>query len=305
VQDLDLFTLRSAITDFLNSRKLGNLSPRTIIWYAEKLNHLFEGLDDTPLPQITLAVVRGRIADRQGTMKAETLNGHIRAAKAFFNWLLAEEYQIAFDPRKLKLMKVEHRLPPTLTVEQLTQLLAAPDRHTWVGQRDHCLLALFVDTGIRLSEALSLRLLDLNNGDGTVTVIGKGNKQRIVALSMPMRRILRRWLKVRQQQVRKMNGAEHWLFFSRYGERLTGKTVHERVQRYGKVAGIEGVRVSPHTFRSTFATHFCKQGGSIVHLQTILGHTSLEMSRRYAAVTDQDAFEASRRYSMLGDGSGE
>ena len=295
---LDSVTIRQAVDDFIFSRRLANLSPRTVTWYEEQFQRVWMQAYSLPLADVTLPLIRERLAVLSQQVKPATVNGFIRALKAFFNWLQEEEYPVALNPRKLKPLKTEKRLPPILTPEQLTALLSQPD-DTWTGKRDHCLMSLLLDTGIRISESLAIRLSDVDETAGTIAVVGKGNKQRMVALSLEMRRTLRRWVKTRDLLVRKHEWTCEVLFPSRFGDHLSYRTAAERIQEYGNQAGIDGVRVSPHTFRSTFATHFCRQGGSIVHLQTILGHTTLDMSRKYAAVVDEDAFESSRRFSPL------
>ncbi|HEY3396365.1 MAG TPA: tyrosine-type recombinase/integrase [Armatimonadota bacterium] len=301
-QTSQVITVQSAVEEFIVSRKLANLSPRTVAWYEEKLGTLLAGLEDLPLSELTIHVYRDRIATRASQVKPATVSHHIRAFKTMMRWLAEEdEYTIGLNPRKIKQMTTEKRNPPVLTKEQVTVLLKQPDQSQWTGRRDNCLLSLLLDTGIRISEALTAEVGGWDEEQGTLSVIGKGNKQRIVALSLPMRRIMRKWCRVRAQVCRKQYSDCPAIFLSRRGGALKYRGVAGIIQRYGEKAGIEGVRVSPHTFRSTFATNFCRDGGSIVHLQTILGHTTMEMSRRYAVVADEDAFESSRKFSMLAD----
>jgi integrase/recombinase XerD len=285
-------SLEQALADFMASRRLANLSPRTVTWYEEQFHRVWNGAHSLPLSDVTLPLIRERLAVLSQQVKPTTVNCFIRALRALFNWLQEEEYTLAFDPRKLKSLKTEKHLPPVFTSDQLTALLSQPNG-TWTGKRDHCLMALLLDTGIRVSEATGLKEDDVDTAAGVIVVLGKGRKQRTLALSLPMRRILRRWLATKRRV------PSPWLFPTQTGEGLSRRTVEARLKRYGRQASIEGVRVSPHTFRSTFATHFCRQGGSIVHLQTILGHTTLEMSRRYAVAVDEDAFESSRMLSPL------
>lgn len=292
-------SIRQAVREFLADRQLRGLSPRSVEWYQLQLGKLLQGLEDTPLPELQLATLRGRLAEMAGSRKPSTMNTYIRSLKALLNWLVEEEFEVGIDPRKLKLMKVPKRLPPAFSPEQIRALLAQPDS-SWIGRRDRCLISLLLDTGIRVSECIGIRLQHLDPAGGIVTVIGKGNKERALALSAPMRRELRRWLRVRQEKARRLDWEDsRWLFPSRTGRQLDRHTVRERIQAYGKAAGIEGVRCSPHTARSTFATAFCRAGGSIVHLQICLGQSCLEMARRYAAAVDTDAHEASRRFSPL------
>jgi hypothetical protein len=196
--------------------------------------------------------VRQRIAERPGHVKPRTLNGQPRAPKALANALLSEEYPLGFDPRKLKPIKREKRLPPDLAPEQPACHLGQPDREAWSGQRDHCLRSLLADTDIRVSECLTLRLGDVNPSEGTISVVGKGKKQRRLALCLGMQRTIRRWLKAREGLTRTHKWESDCLFPSRCGDRLSYRTVAERIQDYGQDAGIEGVGVGPHSSRSTY-----------------------------------------------------
>ena len=135
---LDSVTIRQAVDDFIFSRRLANLSPRTVTWYEEQFQRVWMQAYSLPLADVTLPLIRERLAVLSQQVKPATVNGFIRALKAFFNWLQEEEYPVALNPRKLKPLKTEKRLPPILTPEQLTALLSQPD-DTWTGKRDHCL----------------------------------------------------------------------------------------------------------------------------------------------------------------------
>lgn len=292
-------TLASALRDFLLSRHQGNLSPRTIAWYDEKLTTLFKGLEELPLSHFTIQLYRQRIAERLEQVKPTTVNHHVRAARAFFRYLVAEEYEVALDPAKIKTIRVEQRMPPVFTVEQIRALLAQPDLTTWTGKRNHAVIAFLADTGVRVGEVLGLSVDSISEQDGAARVVGKGNKERVVGLSLWLRKVLRKWMRVRGDGLGSAEEDGGWLFPTRSGGKLGYPYIARKIREYGVSAGIEGVRVSAHTFRSTFATAYCREGASIVLLQCMLGHSTLDMTRRYAALSSQDALEAGRRFSPL------
>jgi integrase/recombinase XerD len=161
-------------------------------------------------------------------------------------------------------------------------------------------MLLLVDTGLRLSETLDLRLGDMDLDSGTVKVLGKGNKERLVGFSGVMERHLRRYV-VRREAALAGVGREDspWLFPNQWGDKGGSKGFQMRLKRYGTAAGITRARVSPHTFRHTFALWFVRNGGSPFHLQKILGHTSLDMSRRYCELANVDFLTSQRELSPL------
>ena len=282
-------TLRSVIRQFLLGRKISNVTSATLEWYGHRFKHFWPD-QSLPLSDLTLPMIRERIGELMDTeVTVRTINGDLQAVKALLFWAQDEEYEVNVNPRKLKLLRDEERIPRCLGPEEIGLLLQQPDQSRWTGKRDHCFMCLLLDTGIRISEALGIKLEDVDQAEGTVRVRGKSRRERVVAMSASMRKTLRRWIREGQP--------ERWLFPTDEGGQLARYTAYERVTKYAKKAGVEGVH--PHAFRSTFATYFCRQGGSLVHLQTILGHTTLEMSRMYAAVVDEDAFNASRILSPL------
>ena len=162
------------------------------------------------------------------------------------------------------------------------------------GRRDYALCVLLVDTGLRVSEATGLNLGDVDWVESTVLVMGKGRKQRRVPFGGVAKRALVKWIEVRGE----IPGQEA-LFITRTEDRLRRERAFCLIQHYGKKARIQGVRVSPHSLRYTFATMWLRSGGDLFTLQRILGHTSLEMVRRYAQQVVTDLQEKHRIHSPM------
>ncbi len=297
-----VLTVNDALEDFLLVKELTNLSSRTLDWYEGTLRRLLKDFPALRLSQLSLRDLRRSLAALAEDRSPATVNGYVRALKSFLNWCIDEELEVGVNLRRLRQMKTERKLPPALSSDQIRALLEQPNGD-WIGQRDKAMITLMLDTGIRVTECLSAQVTDVDVGGGLLMIragSSKSRRDRTVALSLPMRLELRRWLR-RRTTVSRRNEWQRvgWLFPNRSGGQLSRSTVYQRVKGYGEAAGIRGIRVSPHTLRSTFATEFCRAGGSLVHLQTALGHSSLEMSRRYAAVADEDAWEASRAFSPI------
>jgi site-specific recombinase XerD len=195
--------------------------------------------------------------------------------KAFGNWCAAEEIAQGAGFRALRRPKVPRRLIAPFSDPELRSLLALAD------DRERALALVFLDTGLRLSELASLRVGDVRP-DGTLHVMGKGAKERIVPIGSTARRGLVRYLATRDGLL-----PTDPLFTSRRRTGLTARGVQQAIARLGRRAGV-GTRCSPHTFRHTFARGYLVNGGDVFSLQQILGHTTLDMVRRYVTLSEAD-----------------
>lgn len=284
-----------AIAEFLVERRLRNLSPQTIEWYRKRLGVVQRELDDPLLSRLDAHSVRemvSRLMDQGRTVG--TINGNLQALKALLNWAFQEELEIGVDPRRVRLARQPKRVPQALSVEQIQSLLRQLQGDDFWLRRDRMIVLTFLDTGCRLSEVCGMDVEDLQLP--IIKVRGKGNKERLVALSLPAQREMLRYLRYRRRQFDPDSGP---LFPSRkFPHRLTRTGLGVRIRRYGKAAGVP-FNVTPHTFRRTFASRFLRQQGSLVHLQQLLGHSDVSQSRRYAAVFDADAHESAMNLSIL------
>lgn len=289
--------LSDAIKEFAIERRLRNLSPQTVKWYEKRLRVVQRELGDLMLSDLTVSDVRGMVATMMDQGRTPgTINGNLQALKSMLYWAFEEELEIGVDPRRVKLMRQPKRVPEALTPEQVELILRQLRGNDFWVRRDRMAILTFLDTGCRLSELCSMNVEDMQLP--LIKIMGKGSKERLLAFSLPAQREMLRWLRIRRTY---FDGDSGPLFPSRkYPHRLDRTGLGVRVRRYGQAAGIP-FNVTPHTFRRTFASHFVRQSGSIVHLQQLLGHTDITMSRRYAAVFDADAHESAMNLSMLND----
>jgi integrase/recombinase XerD len=189
------------------------------------------------------------------------------------NWLAAEE--LAWSPglRSLRKPRVPSKLIEPVSDDAMRRLLAA------AGVRDRAIL-LLLDTGLRVSEAAGLRLGDLQS-DGTLKVRGKGAKERIVPVGSTARQAIVRYLGRRGA-----GRPDDALFLGRRGQ-LDARGIQQVVRRLKTRIGVVG-RLSSHSLRHTFARSYLLNGGDVFSLQRILGHTTLDMVKRYVALADVD-----------------
>ncbi|MFH1725750.1 MAG: tyrosine-type recombinase/integrase [Elusimicrobiota bacterium] len=233
--------------------------------------------------------------EKKRGISAETIHRSYGGLRCFFKFLQRDGI-ISRNPMELvEKPRRERRLIRPMDPEQVRALLAQPDPKTFLGLRNKVMMLLMLDSGLRLSEVLGIRLCHVDINGGGVVVMGKGRKERSVPFAETLRRALRSYLGKRA----KLRAGGDLLFVSRKGRRLTGRHVQIIVRRYGRQAGIEGVRLSPHTLRHTFATQYIRNGGDPFSLQAILGHSTLEMVRNYVNLASRDIMVQHKKFSPL------
>jgi site-specific recombinase XerD len=226
--------------------------------------------------------------------KPNTQLAYFRTLEAFFNWLVADERLSKSPMDRVPKPKVSDEQIKPFTEEELLQLLAAPDRTTFVGLRDCAFIALLADTGLRLTEAVNIRFGDVDTRQRAISVMGKGSKPRTVFYGESAARFLRDYLKRRGT-----GSPEDRVFVNSLGEPLWKCTMSTRIRDYGRAAGISGKRVSPHTLRHTFAVSWLMGGGDAFSLQRLLGHSTAVMTARYVNFTSRDLGRLHRSLSPL------
>lgn len=288
-------------------------SPATVRWYDDKLA-LFErfiGADAT-LTDVNVATVRDYVGDlqgremihvnnphgarREGTLSSSYIQGFVRALRAFASWLHHDGYTESNVLKVLKPPKVQQKITEVLSDEEATKLLTVFDRDEPFGCRNYAIVLTFLDCGLRASELCFLRTEDAHLDQAYLKVLGKGNKERLVPIGQHCQDALLLWRdRFRSQFVA---GESPYLFLNSNGASLSVDAVDEVVKRAGAKARIP--RVHCHLLRHTFATQYlCREVGDPLRLQQILGHTSLEMVRRYVAVANVQRSLIERRSSPM------
>lgn len=295
--------LATAIEEFLADCRLRGLSPRTIEWYKYALGpfaRFARARGEADVDAVTQQTVRAFLSEESSRVRPRRLDHYRQAIDRFFKWLIVEGYTDTNPAAHLRKIREPRRLVHAFNEAEVQALLARPDPHTFLGLRDLVFMLLLLDTGLRLSEALGLRVCDLDLHGKTMRVLGKGNKERLVGFSPAMEQHLRRYLARREAALAAIGKPDSgWVFPNQDGNKGGATGYQVRLRRYGQAAGITRVRVSPHTFRHTFALWFVRNGGSPFHLQKILGHSSLDMSRRYCELADVDFLNSQRELSPL------
>jgi len=212
---------------------------------------------------------------REKTSQARQLSG----IRSFYNFLLLEEKITASPTEFIETPKFGRQLPDILSTGEIDRIIAAIDRTTPKGRRDSAILETLYSCGLRVSELTSLRMSDLFFGECYIRVVGKGDKQRLVPVSAAARDKIQDWLDDR----RTMNAVgrdREIVFLNNRGGRLTRVMIFTMLKQAACRAGIDK-RISPHTFRHSFATHLLEGGASIRQVQEMLGHESILTTEIY------------------------
>ena len=172
--------------------------------------------------------------------------------------------------------RAERRLPPTLSIEEIVQLVTI-DPRTDLDRRDRAILELFYSSGLRLAELSGLDLGDLDLADAVVRVMGKGAKTRIVPIGGYARESVLAWLNVRSAWAREREQA---LFVNRSGTRLGARAIQQRVAVWAQRQGL-GRRVHPHMLRHSFASHVLESSSDLRAVQELLGHADISTTQVY------------------------
>jgi site-specific recombinase XerD len=234
---------------------------------------------------------------QEGHLSGHTVNGYMRALQSFWSWLKREDLIDSNPFEKLKIPRAPKKVIPVFTEEHLRQLLGAVDITTPIGYRDYTIIIILLDTGIRCSELTGLHLADVNLESRLMKVWGKGSKERVVPIGAKVQKAL--WKYLARYRPEPATPRYDQVFLTRDGYPITKDRLEAVIERYGKKAGITGVRVSPHTFRHTMAVTFLRNGGDVFSLQRILGHSQLEVLRGYVNLAQSDISRVHQKNSPV------
>ena len=226
---------------------------------------------------------------QQRGLSGHTINTYMRSIRAFWSWLVDEEIIESTPFSKLKIPKPPKKIIAAFSPYQIESLLSVMNSSA-EGYRGAVIVLTLLDTGLRVNELINLKMGNVWLEDGLVKVLGKGNKERLVPIGKQIRKLLWRYITHYRPEpaLPKLDN----LFLTQDGRPLTKNRVESIMKRYGLAAGFTGVRCSPHTLRHTFAINFLRNDGDVFSLQKILGHSSLEMTRRYCELANVDIKKA-------------
>lgn len=265
--------MKNIIQGFNLSCQIDNKSPKTIEWYTGFLHRFLEYLNRNSYPtqvdRVKKDHIKSFILYLQQKAKAphtgkplskSTVQGYVRTLKAFFSWVIREEY-IEHNPMaKIPVPRAHHGIVNTFNHEQIARLVNLCRISNGSGYRNLTIILILLDSGIRVSELVGIDLHDVDMAEDCLRIRrAKGNKERVVPVGSLVQKSL--WKYINRYRPQPITQKVIRLFISEYGIPLTKSGVQQMLRRYGKRAGITGVRCSPHTFRHTFAKNYLLNAG--------------------------------------------
>jgi len=262
------------------------LAPASLASYRRDLTQFAAWLDAraTALAGAGRGDVEAFLADQyRGTAKATSIARRLSSLRRFFG-LLLQQGTIDADPTlRIRSPKLQRRLPKNLTEAQVETLLAAPDTATTLGLRDRAMLETLYATGLRVSELVGLKLMQVALDAGVVRVLGKGSKERLVPLGEEAVAWLARYLAESRPVLAGTAGSDAMFLTTRAGP-MTRQAFWALIKRCAVRAGIPAASLSPHVLRHAFATHLLNHGADLRVVQLLLGHADITTTTIYTHV---------------------
>ena len=263
------------------------LSPNTVAGYCSDLALFFEesGLE---AGAVQAADITDYLSARSETLSKRSQARLLSAFRSFFDWMIREG-EVKENPCDgVDAPKIGRYLPEVLSVEEVDSIIASVDTSTPGGLRDRAILEVLYGCGLRVSEAVNLRISNIYSREGFLRIVGKGDKERLVPLGKMAEEALAEWFEVRPEPAK---GFEDTVFLNRFGKSLSRVSMFNMVKKQAMLAGVRK-EISPHTFRHSFATHLVENGADLRAVQEMLGHESILTTEIYTHI-DSSSWQGS------------
>lgn len=255
------------------------MSPNTVASYISDLTAFFSVVGKEPKDVVPEDII-SYFAETTALSKRSQARA-LSSLHSFYKWMIMEGEMTDNPSDAIEAPKLGKYLPAVLSVEEVERLIAAVDLDSAFGKRDRAMLETLYGLGLRVSELISLRISSIWTEQGFVSVIGKGDKQRLVPLGGMARDAIRDYLEVRGPAADRESS--DILFLNRFGRALTRVAVFKMIKAYAVKAGISK-EISPHTLRHSFATHLIENGADLRAVQEMLGHESILTTEIYTHI---------------------
>lgn len=255
------------------------MSPNTVASYCSDVKKFAEFHNDAlekadPDAVISYLSSRKKLSERSQARLLSSL-------RSFYDWLVLEKVIEENPCDKVDMPKLGVYLPTVLSVEEVEAIIDSVQREDWFGLRDKAILEVLYGCGLRVSEAVELKISGVYLDEGFLRIIGKGNKERLVPLGEMAADALRNYLDSRPAPADAES--DDVLFLNRFGKRFSRVSMFNLVKKQALVAGITK-ELSPHTFRHSFATHLVENGADLRVVQEMLGHESITTTEVYTHI---------------------
>ena len=278
------------------------LSMNTVSAYEIDLSQFIDYLKDeypdvVEGSQITKVILQNYIQVMSQTLAVSSTKRKIAALKGFFNWMVDEELICGNPFGSIRLrMKEPKRLPNTMSLVEIKRVLKAvyDEKNSstdFLYWRDIAILEVLFGTGIRVQELCDLKYSDYDSKNGSLRIVGKGNKERHVFLADAcVFKALENYMRL----VKKYRIKNEYIFLSKYSTKLSTQAVRNLVKKYTKLAKINR-KITPHAFRHSFASLLLAEGVDLKHIQEFLGHSSINTTQIYLHLDDEHSKKLLRK----------
>ena len=279
---------KNAITDYKLFLQLERgLSKNSIESYTSDINKLVTFLEDNEILlspiNIDDDVVQQFIYSVSKSLNPRSQSRLISGLRSFFDYLIFEDYRKVNPTDLLETPKIGRKLPDTITTEEIDLIISQIDLSHPQGERNRAMLETLYSCGLRVTELITLQLSDLFFEEGFIRVIGKGDKQRFVPINYSTQKIITNYINLIRVHENPKKGFEDTIFLNRRGKQLSRNMVFMFLKKLVIETGIEK-KISPHTFRHSFATHLLENGADLRAIQQMLGHESITTTEIYMHV---------------------
>ena len=263
------------------------MSPNTVASYCSDVSDFSSFCSGNPA-RATSADVTEYLKARSEVLSKRSQARVLSSLRSFFDWTVLEGLRPDNPCDNVDSPKLGKYLPEVLSVEEVDAIISSVDCSTPKGIRDRAILETLYGSGLRVSEAVSLRISDLYLNEGFLRIIGKGDKQRIVPIGGSEADAIEAYLAVREFPA----GPEYddILFLNRFGKSLSRVSMFKMIKEQAIAAGVFK-NISPHTFRHSFATHLIENGADLRAVQEMLGHESILTTEIYTHI-DSSTWQA-------------
>ncbi len=255
------------------------MSPNTVTSYSTDIREFFDATTALPAEVTTQDIIDYLAAKDKLSKRSQARL--LSSLRSFFDWLVAEGERKDNPCETVDSPKLGRYLPEVLSVDEVTSIMESVDLSSWNGKRDRAILEVLYGCGLRVSEAVNLKISHVYLEEGFVQVVGKGNKERLVPIGEIAVDAIRCYLGARPDPAEPKY--DDILFLNRFGKSLSRVAMFNMVKKQAMIAGIRK-EISPHTFRHSFATHLIENGADLRVVQEMLGHESILTTERYTHI---------------------
>ena len=287
-----------ALDNFILNQHLINNSNETILFYKKRIGYFISFINNKSVDDLCIddynnfvLYLQNKITDKGNNLSSYTIKTTLNATKIFIKYCYDNKFIFNDFYKNIKPYKNMKKSIIVLSDDEIQKLLSSQDEFSKIGCRNLLVISLMLDAGLRVSEVSNLKFEDINKSLGLIRVLGKGNKERLVPLTSSITNYFDKYTFLCN-----MNSGYLILDFEN-NQKLTCSGISQILRRIKKEYNFK--QLHPHYLRHTFATLFLVNGGDPVHLQLILGHTTLYMTEQYLHLANQMTLTKQKKFSPL------